>query len=76
MDYNLLYIYYFSLNLKKTFILSIILGWDQVQTIDSLLRKGGYKAHITSEMRRSIKLTRYQSEEVTASYQEYMGQKC
>ncbi|XP_077283997.1 uncharacterized protein CG5902 [Arctopsyche grandis] len=51
-------------------------GWDQVQTIDSLLRKGGYKAHITSEMRRSIKLTRYQSEEVTATYQEYMGQKC
>lgn len=54
----------------------MVSGWDQLQTIDSLLRKGGYKAHITSEMRRSIKLTRYQSEEVTATYQDYIGQNC
>lgn len=32
--------------------------WDQIQTIDSLLRKGGFKAPITSEFRKSIKLTR------------------
>lgn len=46
-------------------------GWDHVQTIDSLLRKGGYKGPITSETRRSIRLTRYQSEKMTVSYQEY-----
>lgn len=51
-------------------------GWDQLQTIDSLLRKGGYKAHITPELRRSIKLTRYQSEEISATYQDYMTQRC
>uniref|UniRef100_A0A1E1VXJ0 AMMECR1 domain-containing protein n=1 Tax=Pectinophora gossypiella TaxID=13191 RepID=A0A1E1VXJ0_PECGO len=51
-------------------------GWDQIQTIDSLLRKGGYKAAITAELRRSIKLTRYQSEEVSASYGDYISQRC
>lgn len=48
-------------------------GWDQLQTIDSLLRKGGYKSVISSEVRRAIKLTRYQSEKITVTYQEYMN---
>uniref|UniRef100_UPI00358E3FAA nuclear protein AMMECR1-like isoform X3 n=1 Tax=Myxine glutinosa TaxID=7769 RepID=UPI00358E3FAA len=48
-------------------------GWDQIQTIDSLLRKGGYKAPITCEFRKSIKLTRYRSEKVTVSYSEYLA---
>ncbi|XP_078051258.1 uncharacterized protein CG5902 isoform X1 [Augochlora pura] len=47
-------------------------GWDQIQTIDSLLHKGGYKGLVTPDIRRSVKLTRYQSEKVTVSYQEYM----
>ncbi|EFN76081.1 AMMECR1-like protein [Harpegnathos saltator] len=47
-------------------------GWDQIQTIDSLLHKGGYKGLVTPDIRRSLKLTRYQSEEVTVSYQDYM----
>jgi uncharacterized protein (TIGR00296 family) len=46
-------------------------GWDRIQTVDSLLRKGGYKGVITNEVRRSIRLTRYQSEKITVSYQEY-----
>jgi len=46
-------------------------GWDHIQTIDSLLRKGGFKGLISSETRRSIRLTRYQSEKVTVSHQEY-----
>lgn len=46
-------------------------GWDQTQTIDSLLRKGGYRAQITPETRRSIKLTRYTSQECQMSYNEY-----
>uniref|UniRef100_A0A182TF35 AMMECR1 domain-containing protein n=1 Tax=Anopheles melas TaxID=34690 RepID=A0A182TF35_9DIPT len=46
-------------------------GWDQTQTIDSLLRKGGYRAQITPETRRSIKLTRYTSQECQMSYSEY-----
>ncbi|XP_033330093.1 AMMECR1-like protein [Megalopta genalis] len=55
-------------------------GWDQIQTIDSLLHKGGYKGLVTPDIRRSVKLTRYQSEGVTVSYQEYMthwhGRRC
>jgi len=47
-------------------------GWDQIQTIDSLLRKGGYKGPITMDVRKSIRLTRYQSEKLTVSYQEYL----
>jgi len=44
-----------------------------MQTIDSLLRKGGYKATVTAEFRRTIRLTRYRSEQVTASYNEYLN---
>ncbi|XP_053207437.1 nuclear protein AMMECR1-like [Panonychus citri] len=46
-------------------------GWNRCETIDSLLRKGGYKGLISPEVRSSIKLTRYQSEKITVSYQEY-----
>lgn len=46
-------------------------GWDQTETIDSLLRKGGYRGNITPEVRRSIKLTRYQSQEIHMTYQDY-----
>jgi len=46
-------------------------GWDRIQTIDSLLRKGGFKGVITNDVRLSIRLTRYQSEKMTVSYQEY-----
>ncbi|KAL5289380.1 AMMECR1L family protein [Megaselia abdita] len=46
-------------------------GWDQIQTIDSLLRKGGFKASITPEVRKSIKLTRYRSQEIQMNYNEY-----
>ncbi|CAD1476662.1 unnamed protein product, partial [Heterotrigona itama] len=40
-------------------------GWNQIETIDSLLHKGGYKGLVTPDIRRSLKLTRYQSEKVT-----------
>ncbi|CAL8094588.1 unnamed protein product [Orchesella dallaii] len=46
-------------------------GWNQTQTIDSLLRKGGFKGNVTPEVRASIKLTRYQSEKVSACYADY-----
>ncbi|XP_055909165.1 uncharacterized protein CG5902 [Eupeodes corollae] len=46
-------------------------GWDQTQTIDSLLRKGGYRAAITPDTRKSIKLTRYRSQEIQMNYKEY-----
>ncbi|XP_013794474.1 AMME syndrome candidate gene 1 protein-like [Limulus polyphemus] len=55
-------------------------GWDHIQTIDSLLRKGGFKGTITKEIRHSIRLTRYRSEKIAVSYQEYkeflQGRRC
>ncbi|XP_065644175.1 AMMECR1-like protein isoform X2 [Hydra vulgaris] len=46
-------------------------NWNQVQTIDSLVKKAGYWNAITEELRRSIKLTRYRSEKMVVSYEEY-----
>ncbi|KAG7223360.1 hypothetical protein INR49_015716 [Caranx melampygus] len=45
-------------------------GWDHIQTIDSLLRKGGYKAPITNDFRKTIK---YRSEKMTMGYAEYIA---
>ncbi|XP_013418113.1 AMMECR1-like protein [Lingula anatina] len=47
-------------------------GWDRIQTIDSLLRKGGYKGSINNEVRKSITLTRYRSEKITICYNDYI----
>lgn len=47
-------------------------GWDKIQAIDSLLRKGGYEGQVTPEFRKTIRLTRYQSERMTVSYQDYI----
>ena len=46
-------------------------GNDPVKTIDALLRKGGFQGTITEDLRKSIKLTRYQSQRVTVTYDEY-----
>jgi len=47
-------------------------GWDKIQTIDSLLRKGGFKGQVNSEVRKQIRLVRYQSEKISVSYQDYL----
>ena len=43
-----------------------------MQTIDSLLRKGGWKTEITDSVRRAVSVTRYQTEKASLSYAEYM----
>lgn len=48
-------------------------GWDQIQTIDSLLRKGGFKGLVTPDIRQNIRLTRYRSEKVSVSYEDYIN---
>lgn len=47
-------------------------GWDKVQTIDSLLRKGGFKGQVTPEVRKQVRLVRYQSEKMNATYMDYV----
>ncbi|SAL98110.1 hypothetical protein [Absidia glauca] len=46
-------------------------GWTKEEAIDSLLRKGGYRRHITEAKRQSIVLTRYQSQKITRTYADY-----
>lgn len=50
---------------------SVFAGWDHLETIDSLLRKGGFRGPITGDVRRGIKLTRYQSQAVQMSHREW-----
>ncbi|KAJ3039016.1 AMME syndrome candidate protein 1 protein [Rhizophlyctis rosea] len=50
-------------------------GWTQVEAIDSLLRKGGFDGKITDNVRKAIKLTRYQSSKCTVTYAEYVAYK-
>ena len=59
------------LTMIQNIFLSLI-GWDQIQTIDSLLRKGGHRGTITNETRNSIKLIRYTSQEIHMSYATYV----
>jgi AMME syndrome candidate gene 1 protein len=46
-------------------------GWNHLETIDSLLRKGGYKAQITDDFRKRIQVVRYQSEKLTKNFNEW-----
>lgn len=46
-------------------------GWNHQETIDSLLRKGGYRAPITESVRLSTRLTRYRSEKMQLHASEY-----
>ncbi|KAJ6219657.1 hypothetical protein RDWZM_005469 [Blomia tropicalis] len=49
--------------------------WDHETTIDTLLRKGGYRGSITDQVRRDVRVTRYRSEKVSVSYQQYLDWK-
>ena len=46
-------------------------GWDHKQTIDTLIRKAGYRGKITSQLRDAISLTRYQSSKAGLTYDEW-----
>lgn len=59
------------MKLCRKYKMCIFSGWDHTQTIDSLLRKGGFRAQITADVRRAIKLTRYQSHAIQMSYNEF-----
>ena len=54
------------------YVFFLFTGWNKIQTIDHLLRKGGLKGAVTSEFRQNIRLVRYQSEKMTVSYSEYL----
>lgn len=47
-------------------------GWDKIETVDSAIRKAGWNGRITEDVRRSIKLRRYQSRKCSVSWEEYV----
>ena len=47
-------------------------GWDKIETIDSAIRKAGWNGRITEDLRRSVKLRRYQSRKCAATWEEYV----
>ncbi|PIN26629.1 putative protein, AMMECR1 [Handroanthus impetiginosus] len=48
-------------------------GWTKTEAIDSLIRKAGYIGMITEQLRKNIRLTRYQSTLYTMSYNDYVA---
>ncbi|KAL0949165.1 hypothetical protein HGRIS_009246 [Hohenbuehelia grisea] len=47
-------------------------GWDKVEAVDSAIQKAGWSGRITEDIRRSVKLRRYQSRLCTVTYDEYL----
>lgn len=47
-------------------------GWDKVEAIDSAIRKAGWRGLITEDLRRSLKLRRYQSRKISVSWDDYV----
>ncbi|CAL0316451.1 unnamed protein product [Lupinus luteus] len=48
-------------------------GWTKIEAIDSLIRKAGYNGPISESLRKSIKLTKYQSTLYTMKFSEYIS---
>ncbi|KAK0402728.1 hypothetical protein QR680_016499 [Steinernema hermaphroditum] len=50
-------------------------GWNHVETLDNLMKKGGYQGRITENDRRQVHVTRFQTEKVSMSYDDYCRHK-
>jgi hypothetical protein len=46
-------------------------GWHKIEAIDSAIQKAGWNGLITEDLRRSIKLRRYQSKKCCVTWDEY-----
>ncbi|KAM0750433.1 hypothetical protein T439DRAFT_314822 [Meredithblackwellia eburnea MCA 4105] len=46
-------------------------NWSKVEAVDSAMRKAGYQGRITEELRKSLRVTRYQSRKVNATHNEW-----
>ncbi|KDQ64937.1 hypothetical protein JAAARDRAFT_28601 [Jaapia argillacea MUCL 33604] len=47
-------------------------GWDKIETVDSAIRKAGWSGRITEDLRRSVKVRRYQSRKCVVSWAEFV----
>lgn len=48
-------------------------GWDKIEAVDSAIQKAGWNGTITEDIRRSVKLRRYQSRQHQADWDEYVA---
>ncbi|KAF8665555.1 hypothetical protein AX16_000015 [Volvariella volvacea WC 439] len=46
-------------------------GWTKIEAIDSAIQKAGWTGKVTEDIRRSIKLRRYQSRKYVVGWEEY-----
>jgi AMMECR1 domain-containing protein len=46
-------------------------GWDKIEAVDSAIHKAGWKGRITEDLRRSVKLVRYQSKKCAVTWDEF-----
>ena len=46
-------------------------GWDKIETIDSAIRKAGWTGRISEDLRRAVKVRRYQSRHCAVTWDEY-----
>jgi len=46
-------------------------GWDQLETVQSLIRKAGFQGKITNSLLKNMEVTRYQSSKFKLCYSEY-----
>lgn len=47
-------------------------GWDKTEAVDSAIHKAGWRHRITEDLRRSIRLERYQSSQCSVTWDEYI----
>ncbi|KAG7096678.1 hypothetical protein E1B28_004092 [Marasmius oreades] len=62
-------------NFTATYLPEVIpeQGWDKVEAVDSAIQKAGWNGTITEDIRRSVKLRRYQSSQCVIDWDDYLS---
>jgi len=47
-------------------------GWDKIEAVDSAIQKAGWTGPISEDLRRSVKLRRYQSRKCTVTWNQFV----
>jgi AMME syndrome candidate gene 1 protein len=47
-------------------------GWDVATTVDSLIRKAGFRGRITAEVKEALQCTRYQTSKIKVTFEDYV----
>jgi uncharacterized protein (TIGR00296 family) len=47
-------------------------GWDKIETVDSAIHKAGWTGRVSEDIRRSVKLRRYQSRKCTVDWNQFV----